>query len=300
MVDPPISTGSLYSARSWLFVPGDRADHLLEKAAASDADVLILDLEDAVASSRKDEARGVVRVAMAHVRPAQPVVVRINAVTSRWWIADLEMAIEAGAAAVMLPKTASRGDVARVTAATGDTAAGDREAPRRCALVPIVESAAGVLHLESIAAESGVAGVALGGEDLAADLGVVRTDAGSELLHARGLLVLACAAARCGAIDSPSLDPRDTDLVGAQAATARTLGFTGKLAIHPRQVPAINSAFEPRDEEIRWARSVIDGFAQATRSGSGIAVVDGRMVDEAVVEVARRLLSRSHRIETGA
>jgi citrate lyase subunit beta / citryl-CoA lyase len=299
MVDPATDTAALYWARSWLFVPGDRADHLLEKAAAADADVLILDLEDAVAAGRKDEAREVVRVALARVRPAQPVVVRINAVTTPWWSADVEMAVDAGAVAVMLPKTAAASDVARVTTAMGDTTTGHGGAARRCAVVPIVESAAGVLHAETIAAAGGVAAIALGGEDLAADLGVVRTDAGTELQHARGLLALACAAARCGAIDTPTLDPRDTDLVGAQAATARALGFTGKLAIHPRHVAAINSAFEPREEETRWARSVIDGFMHASRSGSGIAVVDGRMIDEAVVAAARRLLSRSHRAGAG-
>ena len=140
-----------------------------------------------------------------------------------------------------------------------------------------------------------MAAVALGGEDLAADLGVVRTDAALELRHARGLLVLAGAAARCGVIDTPTLDPRDNDRVSAESLSARALGFTGKLAIHPGQVPAINMAFEPSEDETRWAHSVIDGLANARESGSGVVVVDGRMVDEAVVEAARRLLSRSHR-----
>jgi citrate lyase subunit beta/citryl-CoA lyase len=294
MVDRAIDLGALYRARSWLFVPGDRADTLLEKAAASEADVLILDLEDAVVPGRKDAAREIVRVALARVRPEQRVVVRINAVTAPWWSADVEMAVDAGAAAVMLPKTAGSEDVERATAALAGAATRRGGAARPCAVVPIVESAAGVLHAESIAAAGGVAAVALGGEDLAADLGIVRTDAGAELQHARGQLVLACAAARCGVIDTPTLDPRDTDLVAAQAAIARALGFTGKLAIHPRQVPAINTAFEPRPEEARWARSVLGAAEEAGRSGSGIAVVDGHMVDEAVVAAARRLLSRSH------
>jgi citrate lyase subunit beta/citryl-CoA lyase len=166
-------------------------------------------------------------------------------------------------------------------------------------VVPLVESAPAVLHAEAIAAARGVVAVAFGGEDLAADLGIPRTDAGTELQHARGHLVLACAAARCGAVDTPTLELRNVELVGVQAAAARALGFTGKLAIHPREIPAINAAFEPRADEVRWARSVIDGFEGAIRSGSGIAAVDGRMVDEAVVAAARRLLARSRLASQG-
>lgn len=285
--------GVLEGARSWLFVPGDRADRLLEKATGSDADVLILDLEDAVTATRKDQAREIVQAALARVRPSIPVVVRINGVTTRWWTADLEMALSAGAAAVMVPKVAAVDDVERVAAAMDDHRAAGSGASQRSQIVPLVETAPGVLHAEAIAAGRWVAAVALGGEDLAADLGIARSQGGGELQHSRGHLVLACAAARCGAIDTPTLDPRDVELVSAQAAAARALGFTGKLAIHPRQVGAINAAFEPRDDEIQWARSVIDGFEQAVRSGSGIAVVDGRMVDEPVVAAARRLLARS-------
>jgi citrate lyase subunit beta/citryl-CoA lyase len=288
-----IDIGALEGVCSWLFVPGDRADRLLEKATGSDADVLILDLEDAVTATRKDEAREIVQAALARVRPAIPVVVRINGVTTRWWTADVEMALAAGAAAVMIPKVAAVEDVERVAALVDDRVAAGKVASSRAQIVPLVETASGVLHAEAIAAGRWVAAVALGGEDLAADLGIVRSRGGAELQHSRGQLVLACAAARCGAIDTPTLDPRDVELVSAQAAAARALGFTGKLAIHPRQVRAINAAFEPRDDEIQWARSVIEGFEQAVRSGSGIAVVDGRMVDEPVVAAAWRLLARS-------
>ena len=137
--------------------------------------------------------------------------------------------------------------------------------------------------------------MALGGEDLAADLGVRRSRAGVELGHARGHLALACAAAGRGAIDTPVLDPRATDQVGDEAALARALGFTGKLAIHPAQVPAIRTAFEPSADELEWARAVIEAFEGAAATGSGIAVVDGRMIDAAVAAAARRLVARSHK-----
>lgn len=293
MIGPNAAIDMVQGARSWLFVPGHLADTWLEKAAASEADVLILDLEDGVRPARKDEARRTAQAALAQTRPVQPVAVRINALTTPWWTADLAMAVAAGVAAVMLPKTATVGDVERLSAAMDDHALGLAGRWPRCAIVPLLETASGILHAEAIAAADGVAAVAFGGEDLAADLGVIRSDTGVELQHARGHLVLACAAAGRGAIDTPTLDPSDIELVSAEAVAARAIGFTGKLAIHPRQVPAINAAFEPRDDEIRLAMSIIEVFEQAVLSGSGIVVVEGRMVDEPVVAAARRLVAQA-------
>jgi citrate lyase subunit beta/citryl-CoA lyase len=299
MRDPTTVSGELQGARSWLFVPGHLADRWLEEAAASEADVLILDLEDAVLPAHKDEARETVQAALVQARPIQPVAVRINGLTTPWWTADLAMAVSAGVAAVMLPKAAAVGDVEQLAAAMDDYATGLAGAWPRCAIVPLLETASGILHAEAIAAAGRVAAVALGGEDLAADLGVIRSDTGVELRHARGHLALACAASGRGAIDTPTLDPNDVELVHAEAVAARALGFTGKLAIHPRQVPVINAAFEPRDDEIRRARSVIEGFEQAIRSGSGIVVIEGRMVDEPVVAAARRLVARARAAGNG-
>jgi citrate lyase subunit beta/citryl-CoA lyase len=290
-----VSASSLEGARSWLFVPGDRADSLLEKAAASEADVLILDLEDSVDSSRKVEARACIKTSLARVRVPQPVVIRINALATSWWIDDATMAVDVGAAAVMLPKTGFATDVEQASEVIQQAQRGRVGSGEQPAIIPLVESAAGVLHAEANAAVSGVVAVALGGEDLAADLGVTQTEAGQELQWARGHLVLACAAACRDALDSPALDPRNLELTAAQADRARMLGFTGKLAIHPRQIAGINAAFRPREDETHWAQSVVEALDRAAASGSGLAVVDGRMVDAAVVAVAKRLIARSLR-----
>ena len=305
---PPDDDGLLEGARSWLFVPGDKADRWLTKASASDADVVILDLEDAVVASRKAVARDIVATALARDRPSIPVVIRINGVNTPWWTDDLEMAVSAGVAALMVPKVGSADDVARVAPQLGargpprGAAGAARRPPRgptngltlqRVAIVPLVETAAGILRAEAIAGSHRVVAVALGGEDLAVDIGVTRTQGGAELEYARQHLVLACAASRCGAIDTPTLDRRDAGLVSAQASAARGLGFTGKLAIHPSQVPAINAAFEPLGDEIEWAHSVVDTFELAARSGSGVTVVGDRMVDAPVVAAARRILARA-------
>ena len=290
---PPDDDGLLEGARSWLFVPGDKADRWLTKASASDADVVILDLEDAVVASRKAVARDIVATALARDRPSIPVVIRINGVNTPWWTDDLEMAVSAGVAALMVPKVGSADDVARVAALLDARGPPNGLTLQRVAIVPHVETAAGILRAEAIAGSHRVVAVALGGEDLAVDIGVTRTQGGAELEYARQHLVLACAASRCGAIDTPTLDRRDAGLVSAQASAARGLGFTGKLAIHPSQVPAINAAFEPLGDEIEWAHSVVDTFELAARSGSGVTVVGDRMVDAPVVAAARRILARA-------
>ena len=290
---PPDDDGLLEGARSWLLVPGDKADRWLTKASASDADVVILDLEDAVVASRKAVARDIVATALARDRPSIPVVIRINGVNTPWWTDDLEMAVSAGVAALMVPKVGSADDVARVAALLPPRGPTNGLTLQRVAIVPLVETAAGILRAEAIAGSHRVVAVALGGEDLAVDIGVTRTQGGAELEYARQHLVLACAASRCGAIDTPTLDRRDAGLVSAQASAARGLGFTGKLAIHPSQVPAINAAFEPLGDEIEWAHSVVDTFELAARSGSGVTVVGDRMVDAPVVAAARRILARA-------
>lgn len=289
-MDEPTGRGGLRDAAAWLFVPADKSDRWLETALAAGPDVIVLDLEDAVAPDGKEAARETARLALARARPAMAVAFRVNGLGTPWHEADLAFVATVGAAAVLLPKVARAVDVERAVAGL---AASGLTAAHRPALVPIVETAAGVLHAEEIAAVADVVAVALGGEDLAADLGVRRSVSGEELAQARGHLALACAAAGRGAIDTPVVDPRAIDQVGGEAALARGLGFTGKLAIHPAQVGAIRTAFAPSADELEWAAAVIEALARARRQGSGIAVLDGRMVDAAVATAARRLLSRA-------
>jgi citrate lyase subunit beta / citryl-CoA lyase len=281
----------LRGLRSWLFVPGDRVDELLAKAVATRTDALIIDLEDAVAPPRKSIAREATHRALVRERPSQPIVIRINGLATPWWRDDVAMAREASPAAVMLPKTAGPEDIRSVADAFGD----DASVSGLPGIVPLVETAAGVLHSEAIAAGPRVLAVALGGEDLAADVGFTRTDSGIELQHARGHLVLACATARRDAIDTPSLDIDHPDRVALDAALARQLGFSGKLAIHPSQVRAINGAFDPTDAEVRWATSILNGLEGSSATGVGAITVAGRMVDKAVANAARLIIERADR-----
>jgi citrate lyase subunit beta/citryl-CoA lyase len=259
------------SARSWLFVPGDRADRFA-KAAASGADVVICDLEDAVAAEAKAPARTEVGRWLADGGHA---CVRINAHGTPFH--DDDVAVLAGApglVAVMLPKA----EDPRVLAGLSDALGPDTP------VVALVETALGQHRVHEVAAARGVARLAFGSIDLALDLGA--EDAPLPLLFARSSLVLASRVAGLPApVDgvTPQLD--DPAAVRAAAATAAGLGFGGKLCVHPRQVDAVHAGFRPGEDEILHARRVL---AAVTDGGAGR--LEGQMLDRPIVERARQVL----------
>lgn len=258
-----------------LFVPGDRPDRF-GKAAASGADAVILDLEDAVAPAAKEAARLAVA---AHGLAGLPVIVRINAAGTEWFDADLAALRGAALDAVLLPKAESAAAVAAVRAALGTGVA----------VIPLVETARGLAGLDGLLAAEGVAFAALGTLDLAVDLGCAPS--WEALLLARSMLVLhSRLAALPPPIDgvTPAID--DAALAEADARRAAELGFGGKLAIHPRQVAPIGRGFRPDAAALAEAERIV-----AAAAAGGVAVIDGAMVDRPVVERARRLLARASR-----
>lgn len=262
------------AARTLLFVPGDRPERFA-KAAAAGADLVMIDLEDAVPPSAKDTARA---HAQAHLREVGTVAVRVNAVGTPRHDADVT-ALAGTDAVVMLPK-AEPGD-----ALTGVADAGHP-------LLALVETAAGVLGAAAVAATPGVRRLVFGSFDLAAELGVDPLDRDS-MLAARSALVMASAAAGLpGPVDGVRAAVHD-DGLHDEAVAARRLGFTGKLCIHPRQVPVVRSALAPSTDELRWARQVIAALDGGEDSaGTGVRMVDGAMVDRPVVARARRIIEQ--------
>lgn len=260
----------LREARTLLFVPGDRPERFA-KAAASGADVVVIDLEDAVAPDRKGQAR---RHAQAWLAAGNVAVVRVNGATTRWFAEDTAAVDDC--ACVMLPKASS----AHVAELAGCL-------PRGAAIVPLVESAAGVLEAERICRAPRVVRLALGTADLGIDLAVA-PDSRSGLLHARAMLVLASAAVGIAPpVDGVTLALDDSEAVMADAAHAAELGFTGKLCVHPAQVPSVHRAFAPTPQELRWARAVL-------RADEGSAVaVGGALVDGPILRRAREVLRRA-------
>lgn len=267
--------------RSYLFVPGDRPERF-DKALASGADAVVLDLEDAVAPARKVQAREAVAARLPGLEAAAhpALVVRINDSATPWFADDLSMLAAAGAAWAMLPKTESPDQVATLLAAMP-----------RLRVLALVESARGVAAAAAIAAAPGVARLVFGTLDFALELDIAPDPEG--LAHAAGALVIASRAAGLPAPVAgvtPEID--DPAHLAADFAWARRLGFAAKLAIHPKQVAPIHDLLQPLAAELTWAERVL----AATVAAAGAAVqVDGRMVDRPVIERARALLARAGR-----
>ena len=263
--------------RSWLFAPG-HSERILARVFDAGADEALLDLEDAVPPDRKARARGLVAEALARRRAW----VRVNRPGTDDCAADLE-AVAGLAAGLRLPKVESAADVAWVR---------ERLAGREVPLTASIESARGVLAAYDIAVSPGVRHLALGNMDLGVDLGV---DPGDDLalLHARSHLVVA---SRAAGIQPPSdgvwARYDDPDGLRAEAARARRLGFWGKSAIHPSQVPVINEVFGPTADEVSWARRVLEAFDAAGGAATALAG-GGEMIDVPVAERARRILERA-------
>ncbi len=264
----------MQTPRSALFVPADRPDRH-QKAFDSGADAVIVDLEDAVAAARKGEARQVLVDSLASRTGSTGCLVRINSPLSDDGEADLAAVPEMRADGIVVPKA----DVESVEIAT---AAG-------LPLIALIETAGGILDAAAIARHPAVDVLMLGPVDLNLELGVSEDLDGDPLATARGLLVLAAAAGGlAGPLDGPCVKVRDPELLAAEIARARLLGFAGKSCIHPAQVEPVNAAFAPSEEEISWATKVNGAYADA--GDSGVVVLDGEMIDLPVVLRARRNL----------
>ena len=269
----------LTRVRSWLFTPATRPDRF-DEAAASGADVSIIDLEDSVAPGDKAEAR---RTALAYL--AQPApgscgrALRMNGLDTRFGLADLQALLECSACPdyLVLPKTESAAHLQILDRLLADAGKATR-------LVALIESAQGLAASESIAASTPrLEALLFGAADMSADLGA--GTAWAPLAYARSRLVEACALAGVAAIDSPFFDVKDHEGLTQETSQAVALGFAGKAAIHPNQIAAINAALTPRPEEVARARAIL------AENAKGVGVVQGQMVDEAVARKARRILA---------
>ena len=280
------AASTVLDAVTALFVPGDRPDRFA-KAAAAGADVVIIDLEDAVSSDRRSYALEQATAALRGADPAGPTLhalVRVTDAASSTHREEVDRLVDLarhpghGLMGVVVPKAADVESLTRVVAAF---AAAARPVP----VVALVESAAGVLAAPALARAPGVARLAFGALDFSLDVGA---DPGSDTTRsARTQLVLASRAAGLpGPFASPSVEIADLAAVEAAARTARADGFGGQLCIHPRQVDVVRRAFLPTEEEGRWAERVLTG------TDGGATRVEGQMIDRPVLERARRIRRR--------
>ncbi len=269
---------------TWLYAPGDRPD-VVAKALTAGADVVVVDLEDAVAPDRKAYARAATAELLRDPQPV-PVHVRVNAFAGPWGPADVAaLAPAPGLSGLRLPKVSSPSDVVRVARRAVSARGGSPP------LYALLESALGVEHAHAVAtAHPALRGIALGEADLRADLGV-REDSGLDWCRAR-VVVAARAAGLAPPAQSVHPDIRDLDGLEASCVRGRALGFLGRAAIHPRQLPVIERAYLPTEREVEQAETVLKAAA-ATQGAQ--ALPDGTFVDAAVVTAAHRTLALAHK-----
>src|SRR4029077_5591519 len=286
--------------RSLMFVPGHRP-RMVQRAlglgefAPGALDVAILDLEDGVPADEKDRARAAIAAVLGlPSRGRGPALyVRVNREAGAR-DADLAAVLRSGLAGIVTPKIDHPDEVAELARDLDEREVAAGIARGSIRIVPSIESARGLLEARASAARSD-RGVALlfGAEDFARDLGLPakREAEAAELLYARSALVVAAVAARRGAVDGLWPDFTDRDVLRRDAVQARRLGFSGKSLIHPRQIDTVNDVFSPGAAEVSYARRVIDAFDAARRKGDGAVALDGKLLDEPIVERARRTLA---------
>src|SRR5829696_794833 len=272
---------SLATARSLLFTPGND-EHRLGKALAAGADAVVADLEDAVSEGEKEAARTVARSVLAGARTGSLAAVRINAVGSDHWESDLHAFAGVELDAIVLPK------------ATPDAVAAlGPEAPP---IVAIVETAMGLRQAYETALEPRVTALILGAVDLGLELRLEPRADGQEVIYARSALVVDSAAAGIRSpFDLVHLDTNDDEGLEEEALLARSLGFRGKVCIHPAQVAIVNRVFSPTREDGDRARRVVEAYERCLADGRGAVALDGEMIDLPVVERARRILAETER-----
>jgi citrate lyase subunit beta/citryl-CoA lyase len=253
---------------------------MMAKAAASVADEVIFDLEDAVAPAQKEVARATAAAALHSLEFTGKKVrgYRINAVGSAWWKADLEMATHADV--VVIPKVRSADEVKLVAYLI----------PERVGLEVLIETAAGLMNAIEIAKVPRVQSLIFGVADFAADLGA--RDFKGDFNVPRMQMLIAARAAGVQAIDSVTVQYRDTALCARDSENAARMGYDGKWAIHPSQLEPIHQAFNPTPDELKAAQRIVDAYAKA---GKGAIELDGEMVDAATIAVARKRLEVARR-----
>ena len=283
--------------RSLVFVPGNRAN-MLERALSFDADIIMVDLEDSVPPGEKVAARDMAREWVPTLSAeGKRVMVRVNSLDTGLTRAELETVVCAELRGVSLGKVESVRDIQTLDALLRplEAAAGLEVGSLR--IIPWIETARAMWDARAIAESSPrVVAIAFGAEDFTNDMGIERTDTGDEVATPRAMVPIAARAAAVGSLDSPFVRFRDPDALREDAGRARRMGYTGKFAIHPAQLEIINETFGPSDEEIEYARRIVEAWDEAEAAGRGSLALDGRMVDVPVVKRAQNLLALAEAI----
>ena len=278
--------------RSFLFAPGNHARRV-EKALSLDADAVILDLEDAVATAEKRATRHAVIAALGRPRRAL-LYVRVNAVDTEFCYGDLAAVVRSGLDGIILPKVESAAGLATADWLLAQLEREQGLVPRAIDLVPIIETARGLNQIDAIlAAGTRVKRIAFGAGDFTLDMNMAWSRGEAELAYARAKIVTASRAAGVeGPFDTVWVDLADEEGLEASARTALEFGFQGKMCIHPNQIGVVNRVFTPSEAEVAFAERVVAAFAGAEAEGSAAIQLDGKFIDYPILYRAQRVLEK--------
>ncbi|MGD8834933.1 MAG: CoA ester lyase [Desulfobacteraceae bacterium] len=278
--------------RSRIYLPGN-SPRMIQKGPHLGADAVILDLEDSVSPEEKDAARILVARAIETLDfGGSEVMVRINPIHAGG-LDDLPVVLAAGPDSIVVPKCECRDDVLKI-----DSAINDFNPAKPVAILPMIETAKGILNAYEVASASPrVDAVTFGGEDFTQDIGATRTKQGREIFWGRSMLVIAAKAAGVQALDTVFSDLKDEQGLRRDTRTIKEMGFDGRAAVHPAQIEIIHDVFTPTETEIQHAADVISAAEKARREGLGVAVVKGKMVDKPIIQRAEKIIRIAERLE---
>jgi citrate lyase subunit beta / citryl-CoA lyase len=278
--------------RSLLFVPGN-ISRMIEKSWSAGADAVIFDLEDAVPEGSKGEARETVRKALLQNHYVKPsTLVRINGESTSHWKADIKAVVGRNLQGIVLPKIESTRAISSIERILRRQEKIESLELGSVRLFLLIESARGLINLpELVGSSNRISGLMFGAEDFCLDTGISRSANGNELLYPRSALAICARAFGCGAIDTIHSDLDDTEGLRRECEAATRFGFTGKLAIHPKQIEIIQTEFSPSEQDVIEARRIVEIFNGAQARGEGVILINGKMIDRPVVERARRIVA---------
>lgn len=278
--------------RTMLFLPGNNP-RMIMNGGLLGSDSIIFDLEDAVSPDEKDAARNLVCKALQRLKFGTcEIIVRINALDTPYWEADLEQIVPLKPDVIMPTKVSGADYIHTLAAKMSELEEQAGIAVGTIKIIPLLETALGIENAYAIAvADARMAALYLGAEDLTADLRCPRTKAGGEIAYARGRIVCAARAAGIEVYDTPFTDVEDMDGLEMDARMAKSLGFTGKAVISPRHIDCVNEIFSPSEAEIQYAEEVMEAIARGKAEGKGAVSLRGKMIDAPVVERAKIVIS---------
>jgi citrate lyase subunit beta/citryl-CoA lyase len=284
--------------RSIVFVPGNRAN-MLERALGFGADIIMVDLEDSVPLGEKAAACELATEWVPRLAEAgKQVMVRVNALETGLAAGELSAVVSADLSGISIGKGNTPWDVQQVDKLLAPLESRIGIETGNIKVIPWIETAMSIVHVYEMArASQRTVGIAFGAEDYTNDMGITRSDFGEECYFARSTVAVAARAAGVAGLDGPFVGFRDPEGLKTDAGAARRMGYTGKFAIHPAQIDAINETFSPNPEDVAYAKRVVEAWDEAEAAGRGSLSIDGRMVDVPVVKRAQNLLAQAAAIE---